>query len=51
MPWTISKLPSGKYRVSTPHGVKARATSKSKAESQIRLLRAIEHGFVPKKRR
>ena len=31
------------YRVSTPHGVKAKHTTKAKAEGQKRLLNAIEH--------
>lgn len=53
MPVKITKLKSGKFRVKTPGGIKAKATTKVKAQSQARLLRAIEHGFVPtgKKRR
>ena len=39
------------YRVSTPGGVKAKKTSKPKAEAQTRLLRGIEHGLVPRGRR
>ena len=35
------------YRVSTPSGVKAKATTKAKAESQARLLRGVEHGYKP----
>ena len=31
------------YRVSTPHGVKAKHTTKAKAKAQANLLRAIEH--------
>ena len=37
----------GKYRVSTPKGVKSKATTKKKAESQKRLLNAIDHGWKP----
>lgn len=36
-----------KYTVSTPGGVKAKGTTKEKAESQERLLRGIEHGWKP----
>ncbi len=35
------------YRVTTPHGVKAKKTTKAKAESQKRLLNAVEHGWKP----
>ena len=47
MPEKVKKLKSGKYRVSTPGGVKAKGTTKEKAESQARLLRAVEHGWKP----
>lgn len=47
MPVTITKLSSGKVRVSTPHGVKAKATSPARAARQKRLLNAVEHGFKP----
>lgn len=43
MPVKISKNKGGSYRVSTPHGVKAKHTTKKKAEAQQRLLNAIEH--------
>jgi len=46
MPVRISKT-DGKYRVSTPHGVKSKGTTKAKAESQKRLLNAVEHGWKP----
>jgi hypothetical protein len=44
-------MPGGKYEVMNKvsgrgHG----ATTKSKAVRQERLLRAIEHGYVPRKR-
>lgn len=55
MPVTKRKITEGKnkgkYRVSTPSGVKAKATSKEKADAQDRLLRAIDHGFVPSKKK
>lgn len=50
MPEKITKVRKG-YRVSTPGGVKAKHTTKAKAEAQVRLLRGIEHGMVPRKRR
>jgi hypothetical protein len=43
MPEKIRKLKSGKYQVSTPGRVKAKHTTKVKALSQARLLRAVEH--------
>lgn len=45
MPVKIKKVDG--YRVSTPHGVKAKGTTKAKAESQKRLLNAVEHGWKP----
>ena len=35
------------YRVSTPGGVKAKHTTKEKAEAQRRLLQGVEHGWKP----
>ncbi len=49
MPVRIKKLRSGKYQVRTPTGIKAKGTTKKKAESQVRLLRGVEHGMVPRK--
>jgi len=43
MPVSIRKTKSGKYQVRTPHGTKAKGTTKAKAEAQKRLLNAIEH--------
>ena len=45
MPVKITKVNG--YSVKTPHGVKAKHTTKEKAEAQGRLLRAVEHGWVP----
>ena len=45
MPIKIKKVDG--YRVSTPYGVKAKETTKAKAESQKRLLNAVEHGWKP----
>lgn len=52
MPVTISKKKGG-YSVRTPNGVKAKSTTKEKAEKQRNLLNAIEHdpNFVPRKKR
>lgn len=47
MPVSISKKDGGKYRVSTPHGTKARGTTLKRAKAQERLLNAVEHGWRP----
>lgn len=47
MPVKIKKVDKGKYSVSTPGGVKAKGTTKGKAEAQERLLNAVEHGWKP----
>ncbi len=51
MPVKIRKVSKGRVRVSTPGGVKAKSTTPAKAKRQKRLLNAVEHGFVPRKRR
>jgi hypothetical protein len=51
MPVTLRDLPGDKVRVSTPGGVKAKATSFQKAMAQKRLLNAIDHGWTPGRRR
>jgi hypothetical protein len=43
MPVKVTKKKGGKYEVKTPGGVKAKATTKAKAEAQERLLQAVEH--------
>jgi hypothetical protein len=47
MPVKIQSVGKGKYKVSTPSGTKAKHTTKAKAEKQMRLLNAIDHGFKP----
>ncbi len=47
MPVTQEKLRSGLTRVRTPGGVKAKGTTRKKADAQTRLLRGVEHGFKP----
>jgi len=51
MPYKIKK--TNGHTVTSPHGVKARNTTKKKAEAQVRLLRAIEHNpdFRPRKQK
>ena len=43
MPAKLVKLPSGKVRVSTPSGTKAKATTPAKAKRLRNLLNAVEH--------
>ncbi len=50
MPWKMRKVRGG-YRVTSPSGVRAKRTSKRKAKRQMRLLRAIDHGFKPRRRK
>lgn len=51
MPYTVRKKKGDGYSVSSPHGVKAKGTSKAKALAQVRLLRGVEHGMVPRKKK
>ena len=46
MPYTIRKTKSG-YRVTSSHAVKAKATTKTKAKRQVRLLQGVKHGWKP----
>jgi len=41
MPVKITKVDG--YKVTTPHGTKAKSTTKKKAMAQKRLLNAVEH--------
>ena len=53
MPWSIIRIAEGKdkgkYRVinSKTGKVFAKATTKGKAEAQVRLLGGVEHGGTP----
>lgn len=49
MPVKISKVKGG-FKVKTPNMVHAKSTTKEKAEKQAKLLRAVEHGWKPKKK-
>lgn len=46
MPVKIRKIKGG-VRVSTPSGVKAKRTTRTKAKAQANLLRAVDHGWKP----
>lgn len=46
MPYKIKKI-GNKFQVSSPNGVRAKGTTKAKAESQVRLLQGIDHGWKP----
>lgn len=53
MPYKVRKKDGDKYEVRSPSGVRAKGTSKKKAEAQVRLLNAIEHDedFVQKRKK
>lgn len=50
MPVKVRKI-DGKYSVTTPSGTKSKGTTYEKAEAQARLLRGVEHGWKPTKKR
>ena len=47
MPTKITRVGKNKYSVRTPGGVKAKGTTKAKAQAQTRLLRGVKHGWKP----
>lgn len=47
MPYRVERLTNGKLRITSPHGVKAKASTPTNAKRQLRLLRAVEHGWTP----
>jgi len=47
MPVKINCHGDDNCQVSTPHGIKAKHTTRPKAESQKRLINAVEHGWKP----
>lgn len=47
MPYTETKLKNGKVKVTSPNGVKSKGSTKRNADRQVRLLRAVDHGFKP----
>ena len=51
MPEKLTKNSDGTYKVTGPHGTHAKHSTKENAEKQVRLLNAIDHGFVPGKSR
>ncbi len=50
MPVRVSRT-GGRYRVTHGGKVSAKGTTRAKAQSQARLLRGIEHGWKPGRRR
>ena len=42
MPAKLTRLPSGKVRVSTPGGVKSKATTMKNAQAQKRIIEAAD---------
>ena len=48
MPEKLTANSDGTYKVTGPHGVHAKNSTKANAEAQMRLLNAIDHGFKPK---
>jgi hypothetical protein len=51
MPGGMRRVGKRKYRVRWGGKTTAKATSKKKAKSQLRLLRAVKHGWKPTRRR
>ena len=47
MPEKLTANPDGTYKVTGPHGVHAKNSTKANAEAQMRLLNAVDHGFKP----
>ena len=53
MPYKVSKTKRGDYTVKSPHGTKAKHTTKEKAKAQQRLLYALEENpdFITRKKK
>ena len=49
MPYKMREV-KGAFKVTSPHGTKAKRTTKKKAMRQMKLLRALEHGWKPSRR-
>ena len=49
MPYSMFRLPDGKYRVinTETRKVYSKHTTKENAQKQLRLLNAVQHGFIP----
>lgn len=47
MPAKISKNQKGGYSVRTPNGVHSKNTTMAKAQTQRKLLNAVDHGWKP----
>jgi hypothetical protein len=50
MPYSLKKISARRYSVVNKKtgAIHAKRTTLKKAQSQIRLLNAIDHGYVPK---
>ena len=46
-PYSVTKLRSGKVKVTGPSGVHSKGTSMKKAKAQLRLLHGVEAGWTP----
>jgi len=52
MPYAIRKVKGGYQVKNTQTGkIHAAKTSKANAEAQVRLLQALEHGMIPRKKK
>lgn len=51
MPAKVTKNKKGGYTVRTPNATHAKNTTKKKAKAQARLLNAVDHGWVPTKKK
>ena len=49
MPYKITPN-KGNYKVTSPSGVRAKGTTKTKARRQVNLLEGIEHGWRPSRK-
>jgi hypothetical protein len=49
MPYKITPN-KGNYKVTSPSGVRAKGTTKTKARRQVNLLEGIEHGWKPSRK-
>ena len=49
MPYRVKPVGGGRYRVVNAEtgAIKARRTTRARAQRQVNLLRGREHGFVP----
>lgn len=50
MPYAVQKLTDDHYRVinTDSRKIHSKHTTKKKADAQVRLLQALEHGMIPR---